>query len=205
MSRGGKKQGPISEADLLRFVAQGRIQPDDLLWRRGFENWKVANSFPGLLGPPSIPDIRPNLRTQPAASPSNGVKRPVSEANEEQKRRHGCLIAAGAAIAALVALAILSPPETPETGADALDKMELVFKGDYSRSTIERHIVSALEMYGEIDTEENRSRLGSVLVVMREKSGVPEMDILNCMISADIGKYKVDFPAAAALCTTVMQ
>lgn len=85
--------------------------------------------------------------------------------------------------------------------ADALDKMALVFEGNPSRSDIAQRVSSALRTYGESNTEENRSRLGSVLVVMRKKHGVPEMDILRCMIA---DRLPVKIQEAAALCTVTL-
>jgi TM2 domain-containing membrane protein YozV/cold shock CspA family protein len=40
------------------------LQPDDLLWKRGFDDWKAASSIPGLLNPPGSPGEK-----LPAAQP----------------------------------------------------------------------------------------------------------------------------------------
>jgi hypothetical protein len=65
LARGGKTYGPISESKLFRLAEQGKLQPDDMLWKRGFETWRAASSIPGLLSPPVIPgkqDVPPRPR-----------------------------------------------------------------------------------------------------------------------------------------------
>ena len=114
VSRGDKKQGPIADADLLRFVAQGKIRPDDLLWRCGFEDWRVANSIPGLLNPPLAPDGKPNAPQLAANQPAEATPRALGA--------RGCLgiIGSSLLIGFLFALfASTRPPETPETRRDS--------------------------------------------------------------------------------------
>ena len=104
VSRGGKKQGPITDADLLRFVAQGKIRSDDLLWRCEFEDWRVANSVLGLLNPPLTPDGKPNA--------------PQRAANQPAEATRGCLGIIGLSLLIGLLFALFSstrPPETPET------------------------------------------------------------------------------------------
>ena len=38
LARGGKEYGPITDRELFRLAEQGTLQPDDLLWKRGFED-----------------------------------------------------------------------------------------------------------------------------------------------------------------------
>jgi hypothetical protein len=53
LSRGDKRYGPITKSDLFRLAEEGKLRPDDMLWKLGFETWRAASSIPGLLGPPS--------------------------------------------------------------------------------------------------------------------------------------------------------
>ena len=85
----------------------------------------------------------------------------------------------------------------------ALDQMELVFVGEYSKAAIKRHLDRIMRIYNVPITEENYSRVGSVLVVMRKDTGVPEMRILRCMEGANVGA-QVELPQVAALCATAL-
>ena len=79
IARDGKQHGPISEAELTTFIEQGHLQPNDLVWREGFADWRPAMLvFPPRGGPaasrPVPPRQRPMAR-QPetaAADPSYG-------------------------------------------------------------------------------------------------------------------------------------
>jgi len=42
LARDGQQYGPLSEAELGRFVDLGHLQPTDLLWREGFPDWRPA-------------------------------------------------------------------------------------------------------------------------------------------------------------------
>ena len=55
LSRGNEKHGPISDRELLLLAELGQLRGDDLLWRPGFDGWRVASSFPGVLSPPPLP------------------------------------------------------------------------------------------------------------------------------------------------------
>lgn len=84
---------------------------------------------------------------------------------------------------------------------DPLDDMVIAFEGSWSRSQIQTRLDLALRLYGREITDENRSRAGSVLVVMRQQYGVPEMAILEHMICSHVGDMKISFPDMAALST----
>ena len=42
LAREGQQFGPISEAELAKFIELGHLQPNDLLWREGFPDWRPA-------------------------------------------------------------------------------------------------------------------------------------------------------------------
>jgi hypothetical protein len=74
LAREGKQLGPISEAELTKFIEQGHLLPTDLLWREGFPDWRPAMAvFPprSAAAPRSAPtQQRPATgRVQPAGPP----------------------------------------------------------------------------------------------------------------------------------------
>ena len=73
LARDGKQHGPISEAELVKFIEQGHLQPTDLVWREGFADWRpAALVFPPPGGPaasrPVPPRQRPTDRQPEAAA-----------------------------------------------------------------------------------------------------------------------------------------
>src|SRR5215475_12728719 len=69
IARDGQQYGPLSEAELGRFVDLGHLQPTDLLWREGFPDWRPAM----VVFPPRAPGLRqpsPVRPTGPAATRS---------------------------------------------------------------------------------------------------------------------------------------
>jgi hypothetical protein len=57
LARDGQQFGPISDAELAKFIELGHMLPNDLLWREGFPDWRPAM----VVFPP---------RPQPAARPA---------------------------------------------------------------------------------------------------------------------------------------
>jgi hypothetical protein len=78
LARDGKQHGPISEAELTQFIEQGHLQPDDLVWREGFGDWRpamlvfpVGGSSPSE--PPPAPLARRPMARQPDLGPAPGM------------------------------------------------------------------------------------------------------------------------------------
>jgi hypothetical protein len=47
--RNDKQYGPLSELELQKFIDLGHLEPNDLLWREGFNEWRFATAvFPEL-------------------------------------------------------------------------------------------------------------------------------------------------------------
>ena len=42
LAREGQQYGPLSDAELAKFIELGHLQPNDLLWREGFPDWRPA-------------------------------------------------------------------------------------------------------------------------------------------------------------------
>jgi hypothetical protein len=85
LAREGQQFGPISEAELAKFIELGHLQPTDLLWREGFADWRPALIvFPPQA--PAPPAIGPTLPRGPATDPSprlTSMGRPERPAREE--------------------------------------------------------------------------------------------------------------------------
>ena len=80
LARDGQQFGPLSDAELAKFIELGHLQPTDLLWREGFPDWRPAMVvFPparaaGAARP--APPMRPaHAPAQPAASPRTAASR----------------------------------------------------------------------------------------------------------------------------------
>ncbi len=54
---GAERQGPIAESELRNLVAQGQLQPDDLLWREGMTTWAPLHALPDFRTPAPVPAI----------------------------------------------------------------------------------------------------------------------------------------------------
>ena len=97
-----------------------------------------------------------------------------------------------------------SPRDTPATDSppsEALAQMEAVFEGNPSRDNIQADLDKALMLYELRANEENYSRAGSALVVLRKEFGVPEMQMLRYAIrlQLDTPGVNLDLPDALGL------
>lgn len=85
LAREGQQFGPISEAELAKFIELGHLQPTDLLWREGFADWRPALVvFPPQA--PALPTGGPTLSRGPALDPSPRLTsrgRPERSARDE--------------------------------------------------------------------------------------------------------------------------
>jgi hypothetical protein len=80
-----------------------------------------------------------------------------------------------------------------------LEKMAAVFVGSPSRALIKAQMDRALDLYGLPIDEENYNRYGSVLVRMRQESGVPEMEMLRFVIALREGSPDVNIKLTDAI------
>lgn len=65
LARDGEQHGPLTAAELDKFIELGHLKPTDLLWRAGFDDWRgAAEVFPPL--PPSQPAPAVTATTAPA-------------------------------------------------------------------------------------------------------------------------------------------
>jgi hypothetical protein len=73
LAREGQQFGPISEAELAKFIELGHLQPNDLLWREGFPDWRPAMVvFPPRTQPPQRSAPAPRTTgSSPGRQPSS--------------------------------------------------------------------------------------------------------------------------------------
>jgi hypothetical protein len=68
LARDGQQYGPLSDAELRKFIELGHLQPTDLLWREGFPDWRPAIVvFPRT--PQGAPAAAAAVHTGPAVAP----------------------------------------------------------------------------------------------------------------------------------------
>src|SRR5262245_58623695 len=66
LARDGQQYGPLSDAELAKFIELGHLQPNDLLWREGFPDWRPALVlFPPRQATDKRP--RPDLGDEPVS------------------------------------------------------------------------------------------------------------------------------------------
>ena len=110
VGRGNNKFGPYDESQTKSMFVEGRISPQDLLWRSGFADWLSAESVLAApqLGqaamPMSMPIPMPAPTSAPAPAPAPAVVSPTSPAAVDQiglspkwKRRFALIEKAGGA------------------------------------------------------------------------------------------------------------
>ena len=55
-----EKQGPVDTPVLKELAASGQLQPEDMLWKEGMEQWVLASRAKGLFAAPSKPEPVPS-------------------------------------------------------------------------------------------------------------------------------------------------
>lgn len=101
-------------------------------------------------------------------------------------------------------------PEPPrsKSSPSALDMMQVAFVSRHSPSEIEAQVKRAAAAFDLPATDQNFSRIGSALVVLRKESRVPEMELLRCAraMGEEVAGTNVglDFPSAASLCAATL-
>jgi len=81
--QGDQQVGPVSGDELKRLVAEGRLGPDDLVWKEGLEDWVAAGRVSGLFESASaVPPPVPRARPAGAPSASHAGSRPGRRCHE---------------------------------------------------------------------------------------------------------------------------
>jgi hypothetical protein len=84
LARNGQQFGPLSEAELAKFIDLGHLQPTDLLWRDGFPDWRPAMAV--------FPNRRPAQASQGVAqqaAPAAAAAQPRRAADTPDSRTAG--------------------------------------------------------------------------------------------------------------------
>ena len=76
---GGTRYGPVSQEQVLSWIAEGRVKPDDLVWHEGMAEWAPASAVPGLFPPGYGPVGPPALGAVPRPAGGTGGQTPNAE------------------------------------------------------------------------------------------------------------------------------
>jgi hypothetical protein len=135
LARDGEQYGPISEAEMAKLVELGHLQPNDLLWRDGFPDWRPALVVfpPHSPGPSGGPRLTRGAATGGGrrAEPAPAHGGPAAGHEDYRPRRWGrvvmllllvALLAGGGALAYpyRTQLAVLVASLTAPSGAMAI-------------------------------------------------------------------------------------
>jgi hypothetical protein len=91
--RNGKRVGPFSDGNMLRFIESGKLVATDQVWRQGLPDWIEAASVSGWFAPPERPAIQspppppqappaPVVEQEPLIIPSIVAERPAAAAQQ---------------------------------------------------------------------------------------------------------------------------
>ena len=72
IARDGQQHGPLSQAELDKFVEFGHLKPNDLLWRAGFPDWRVASAVFQIPPPPPAVPVPPAPEVRADSGPGGG-------------------------------------------------------------------------------------------------------------------------------------
>lgn len=124
-TQGGQRSGPVTEDELRQRVSSGKLQPTDLVWRKGMAEWQKAVDV-GIL-PPSGPDVpKPAIVVKPKSPPPPASKLFVGAA----------IAVLSVALVALIWKAVSMVMETrAQTAATIQDIKE---QGQYQEELMER-------------------------------------------------------------------
>ncbi|MCH8924187.1 MAG: DUF4339 domain-containing protein [Planctomycetes bacterium] len=85
-SHGEEQLGPVTAAQLKKLVGDGKLSPDDLVWKEGMDDWVAASSIDGLIpitpppadSPPEADSSEPPPAVAPviAAQPRSPISAP---------------------------------------------------------------------------------------------------------------------------------
>lgn len=84
-AQGGQQYGPISHQNLSDLIAQGSVQPGDMVWREGMSNWLAVNAVPELAA--SVP--QQSYAPQQTYTPQPTYAQPVGYYSPQAGRAGG--------------------------------------------------------------------------------------------------------------------
>lgn len=103
--------------------------------------------------------------------------------------------------------AALPVSQPAETESQMIGMMETVFEGDHSKAQIKEKMDQVLQAYKLEVSEDNYNTVGSALVAMRKdsKTGVTEMQILDCVIASKKKGINDDIGDQIGLCASLLE
>jgi hypothetical protein len=105
LARDGQQFGPITEAEMAKLVEMGHLQPNDLLWRDGFPDWRPALVVFPQRGPSLAPGPRPTRAAPGRSAHLAGADRSGRAAADDYDRPSGGRAAVVGVLLLLVVLA----------------------------------------------------------------------------------------------------
>ncbi len=105
-SSAGGQFGPANREVMATWIAEGRVSPDSLVWRKGWRDWREAASvFPQLGGPNYVPGMQDILPQEPLEY--RPMTASYSAASKGKSGAKVGLIVAGATTGLLIVVAFL--------------------------------------------------------------------------------------------------
>ena len=69
----GEQAGPVEDMTFRKWIFEGRIAPDQLVWQEGMPEWQAAATVPGLMDLPMPPPHPIDLEERLADPPAGGT------------------------------------------------------------------------------------------------------------------------------------
>jgi hypothetical protein len=112
LARDGQQHGPLSEAEMRKFVELGHLRPTDLVWRSGFPDWRPAGSVLPAVGWTQSPTRQQapagHGRSDSARESEISIDRdPPRKTRAGPRARRPKSVLAGRALRLLIGLAVL--------------------------------------------------------------------------------------------------
>lgn len=88
----GSKAGPVSSSRLKQLSLEGKLSPDDHVWKEGMSDWRQASTIKGLFDVPSSVDPivpPPVVRPSPSRSSNSNPEWPRSSSGAERDTNPG--------------------------------------------------------------------------------------------------------------------
>jgi hypothetical protein len=109
----GGQYGPASGEIMRKWLGEGRVSADSLIWREGWPDWKSASSqFPqlggGVAAPVASPGISPAMPPQPAMpGPSVNQSQPAAPGRTYPRKKSNSLAVVIVVLLTLMSIALL--------------------------------------------------------------------------------------------------
>jgi hypothetical protein len=108
----GGQYGPASGEIMRKWLGEGRVSADSLIWREGWPDWKSASSqFPQLGGPAAAavasPSISPAMPPQPTMPGPSLSQSPAAPGRTYPRKKNNSLAVVIVVLLTLMSIALL--------------------------------------------------------------------------------------------------